>query len=191
MKKFFSEFKKFIMRGNIVDLAVAVVVGGAFGKIVTSLVDDIIMPLISLLVGGASVAEWKWVIKEAVIDEVGTVITAESALHYGSFIQTIIDFLIIAFFIFLAMRVLMNAQKSLDELTSKDKRDERARVRALKAEGKTKKEAKAIYAAEVAAKKAEEEAKAAAEEAEKKASAPPTTDELLTEIRDLLAKTDK
>ena len=94
MKKFFADFKKFISRGNVIDLAVGVVVGGAFGKITTSLVNDIIMPLISLLFGGKSVADWKWVIQEATYDDAGTLLTAETALHYGSFIQTIIDFLI-------------------------------------------------------------------------------------------------
>lgn len=179
MKKFFADFKKFITRGNIVDLAVAVVVGGAFSKIVTSLVNDIIMPLISLIVGGTSVADWKWVITPAEVDAAGTVIKAETALHYGSFIQTIIDFLIIAFFVFLAIRILMNAQKGLDELTDKDNLKKRARIRKLvKEQGKTKAEAKAILAAE----EAEAKAKAEAE----KAPEPPTTNELLTEIRDLL-----
>lgn len=188
MKKFFADFKKFITRGNIVDLAVAVVVGGAFGKIVTSLVNDIIMPLISLIVGGASVADWKWVIRPAEIDELGTVIKAESALTYGNFLQTIIDFLIIAFFVFLAIRILMNAQKSFDELTDKDKVKDRIRIRKLrKEEGKTKAEAKAILAAEKAEAKAQAEAEAKAKEEAAKALEPPTTNELLGEIRDLLA----
>ena len=122
MKKFFADFKKFISRGNVIDLAVGVVVGGAFGKITTSLVNDIIMPLISLLFGGKSVADWKWVIQEATYDDAGTLLTAETALHYGSFIQTIIDFLIIAFSIFLILRIIMNARKGLEELTGKTQR---------------------------------------------------------------------
>ena len=81
MKKFFSDFKKFIARGNILDMAVGVVVGGAFGKIVTSLVNDIIMPLVSLAMGGASVADWKWVIKEATYNADGILLTAETALR--------------------------------------------------------------------------------------------------------------
>lgn len=105
MKGFWKDFKAFLQRGNVIDLAVAVVVGGAFGKIVTSLVNDIIMPLISLAIGGASVSDWKWVIKEATYDSSNNLLTAETALHYGAFIQTIIDFLIIAFFIFLAIRI--------------------------------------------------------------------------------------
>ena len=85
---FFADFKKFISKGNILDLAVAVVIGTAFNKIVTSLVNDIIMPLISLCTGGVSVEDWKWVITPA------TETTAEVALAYGTFIQAIIDFLI-------------------------------------------------------------------------------------------------
>ena len=87
----FKEFKAFIMRGNVVDLAVGVIIGGAFGKIVGSLVNDILMPLIGLLLGG--------------IDFSGLAITVGSAqVKYGSFIQTIIDFLIIAFVIFMIVR---------------------------------------------------------------------------------------
>lgn len=112
MKKFFKEFKEFISRGNIIDLAVAVVVGGAFGKIVTSLVNYIIMPLISLLAGGVSIEDWKWVIKPA--DEVAG--TAESALQYGIFIQDILYFLIISFFIFLAIRLIQKSKQNLDKI---------------------------------------------------------------------------
>lgn len=114
MKKFFSEFKAFIAKGNVVDMAVAVIIGGAFGKIVTSLVNDIIMPLIGILVGGLNVSDWKWVIKEAVLAEDGvTVLTAENALNYGNFIQMIIDFLIVAFCIFIALKVILAMQTKL------------------------------------------------------------------------------
>ena len=146
MKKFFNDFKEFISKGNIVDMAVGVIIGGAFGKIVTSLVNDIIMPLISLATGGISVADWKWVITPAVLNEDGTVKVAESALKYGNFIQTTIDFLIIAFCIFVMLRLIMIAKDKLS-------------------------------------KKQEEEIK---EEAA--ADPKPTTEELLTEIRDLLKK---
>ncbi len=107
MKKFLTEFKEFISKGNVMDMAVAVIIGGAFGKIVTSLVNDIIMPLISLLTGGISVADWKWVITAA--DEANGV--AESALNYGMFIQNIIDFLIIAFVIFIVLKAFLAAKK--------------------------------------------------------------------------------
>ena len=110
MKKFFEEFKGFIAKGNVVDMAVAVIIGGAFGKIVTSLVNDVIMPLVSIVVGGLNVTDWKWVIKEAVLAADGTVVTAETALAYGNFLQTVIDFLIIAFCIFLMLKVILGVQ---------------------------------------------------------------------------------
>lgn len=107
MGKFAQDFKAFISRGNVVDMAVGVVVGGAFNKIVTSLVNDIIMPLVGLLVGGLNVADWKWVITAA-NEELGIV---ENALRYGNFIQTVIDFLIVAFTIFVVLRVFTKLQK--------------------------------------------------------------------------------
>lgn len=115
MKKFFSEFKKFISKGNILDLAIAVVVGGAFSKIVTSLVNDIIMPFIGLATGGASVQDLKWVIKAAVYQD-GVLVTAENALRYGLFLQAIIDFLIISFFIFVAFKVITASTKRLEKV---------------------------------------------------------------------------
>ncbi len=110
MKKFIDEFKAFIAKGNVVDMAVAVIIGGAFGKIVTSLVNDVIMPLISIIVGGLNVADWKWVIKEAVYAADGTIQTAETALFYGKFIQTVIDFLIIALCIFVMLKLILSVQ---------------------------------------------------------------------------------
>lgn len=110
MKKFFQEFKEFAMKGNIIDMAVGVVIGGAFGKIVTALVDNIIMPLVSLITGGVAIEDWKWVITEA--DEAAGV--AENALSYGLFIQAIVDFLIVALVIFAVLKAIMKA-KSLFE----------------------------------------------------------------------------
>jgi len=107
MSKFAQDFKAFIAKGNVVDMAVGVVVGGAFNKIVTSLVNDIIMPLVGLLVGGLNVADWKWVITAA-NEELGIV---ENALRYGNFIQTVIDFLIVALTIFVVLRVFTKLQK--------------------------------------------------------------------------------
>lgn len=103
MKKFLNEFKEFAMRGNVVDMAVGVIIGAAFGKIVTSLVNDIIMPVVGVLTGGTNFSEYKWVIKEGVTQ--GTeVITPEVAVTWGAFVQTIVDFLIIAFCIFVAIK---------------------------------------------------------------------------------------
>ncbi len=108
--KFFTEFKEFAMRGNVVDMAVGVVIGGAFGKIVTSLVNDIIMPLVGLISGGTDFTTLRWVIREAHVTESGKEI-AEAALTYGNFIQTTVDFLIIAFSIFLVIRLMNNLKK--------------------------------------------------------------------------------
>lgn len=116
MKKFWAEFKKFISKGNVVDLAIAVIIGSAFNKIVSSLVNDVIMPLISFAVGGADVSDWKWIIKPAEYDVNGNIIVAESALKYGSFIQTIIDFLIIAFTLFVIFKIFNYSKTKLNEL---------------------------------------------------------------------------
>lgn len=110
MGKFLSDFKEFAMKGNIIDMAVGVIVGGAFGKIVSSLVNDVLMPVISVLTGGSGFANLKYVITPAGTDEAGATIT-EVAVNYGMFIQNIVDFLIIAFSIFVALRVIMKFKK--------------------------------------------------------------------------------
>ncbi len=115
MKKFFEEFKAFAMRGNVVDMAVGVVIGGAFGKITTSIVNDIIMPLISLLTGGVDFTEWKWVLKEAVLDAEGVVTSAEVAVKYGSTIAIILDFIIIAFAVFCLVKGLNALHRKKEE----------------------------------------------------------------------------
>ena len=125
MKKFFADFKAFIMKGNIIDMAVGVVIGGAFGKIVTSLVADIITPLVSILTGKVSLTELKWVISEAVLDEAGAVVTPELALTYGNFLQNIIDFFIIAASIFVVLRVMTLAQKKLESLKKKEEEEKK------------------------------------------------------------------
>lgn len=114
MKKFFQEFKEFAMKGNILDMAVGVVVGGAFKEIVTALVDNIINPLIGAITGQGKLSDLKYVISEA----------PEIAVTYGVFLQAIIDFLIIAFSIFVAIKVMMNAEKKIEELLRKKKAEE-------------------------------------------------------------------
>lgn len=106
--KIISEFKAFAMRGNVVDMAVGIILGVAFGKIVSSFVNDIIMPPIGLLVGGVDFADLSIVLKEAV-GEVPAV-----TMNYGVFIQVIIDFLIVAFAIFMAIKA-MNSMKKKQE----------------------------------------------------------------------------
>ena len=103
MKKFFQDFKEFAMRGNVVDMAVGVIIGAAFGKIVTSLVNDIIMPAIGLVTGGVNFSDKKWIIQQAAMQG-EEIITPEIAITWGAFIQTIIDFIIIAFCIFVAIK---------------------------------------------------------------------------------------
>lgn len=122
MKKFVEEFKAFIAKGNVMDMAVAVIIGGAFGKIVSSLVDNVIMPLISLITGGVSVADWKWVIKAA--DEASG--TAETAMQYGIFIQNIIDFLIVALVIFIVLKVFLAGKKKLEKKAEEEEKEEEA-----------------------------------------------------------------
>ncbi|WP_227978180.1 large-conductance mechanosensitive channel protein MscL [Arenimonas daejeonensis] len=108
-----SEFKEFAMRGNVVDLAVGVVIGAAFGKIVASLVNDIIMPSIGYAVGGVNFSDLAIELKAATVDAAGTEVPAV-LVKYGAFIQTIVDFLIIAFAIFVAVKVI-NSLKRKEE----------------------------------------------------------------------------
>ena len=115
MKKFFQEFKAFAMRGNVVDMAVGVVIGGAFGKITTSIVNDIIMPLISMITGGVDFSQWKWVLKEAVVDAEGVVSSAEVAVKFGSTIAIILDFIIIAFAVFCMVKALNSLHRKKEE----------------------------------------------------------------------------
>ena len=114
MKKFFEEFKAFAMRGNVLDMAVGVVVGGAFGKITTSIVNDIIMPLISMITGGLDFSAWKWVLKEAVM-EGETVITPEVAVNFGNLIAVVVDFVIIAFAVFCMVKALNKLHRKKEE----------------------------------------------------------------------------
>lgn len=107
---FISEFKTFAMKGNVVDMAVGIIIGGAFGKIVSSFVSDIIMPPIGVLVGGVDFAELKVVLKQAVM-EGAEVVTPAVTINYGSFINVVIDFIIIAFAIFMMIKFMNNLKK--------------------------------------------------------------------------------
>lgn len=107
------------MKGNVLDMAVGVIIGGAFGKIVTSLVNDMLMPIIGKIVGGIDFTSLKFVMTDAVVDEAGNVVTPEVALCYGNFIQSTIDFLIIAFCIFVFIRL-------IGKLSRKKKEEEEA-----------------------------------------------------------------
>lgn len=141
---FLKDFKAFALKGNVIDMAVGVVIGGAFGKIVTSIVNDIIMPVFGFATAGIKFTDLKLVLSEAVMDAEGAVLTPEVAITYGNLIQQVVDFTLIALSIFVVIRLMTKATEKL--------------------------------------KKKEEEV-AVAEEPKG-----PTTEELLTEIRDLLKK---
>lgn len=146
MKKFFAEFKTFAMRGNVMDMAIGVVIGAAFGKITTSIVNDIIMPLIGLVIGGIDLTQWNILLKPEILDEAGNVAQAAVTLGIGNLLAVILDFIIVAFAMFLLV-------KAMNKLASLKKKEEEA----------------------------------PAEEEEPK----PTSEELLTEIRDLLKAQQK
>ena len=109
MKKFFSEFREFAMRGNVLDMAVGVILGGAFGKITTSLVNDVFMPLIGMLIGGVDLGKLNIVLKPATD-------TAEAVtLGIGTFLTTIIDFVLVAFVIFLMIKTINRFRRKKEE----------------------------------------------------------------------------
>ncbi len=197
MKKFFADFKAFISRGNIVDMAVGVIIGSAFSAIVTALTNKIIMPLINLLlsIGGENGLEKAYTFLKKVYDVNGELdLTKSIYIDWGAFITAIINFFIIAFVLFLILKAVMKANSifkdAVDEVSNKDKKSQRKRAR------KISKEEKRNYftvLAEIQAedkKIADEKAKLAKEEKEKKDAeeklAHPSTEELLLQIRDLL-----
>jgi large conductance mechanosensitive channel len=157
MRKFFKDFKVFITRGNVIQLATAVVIGGAFGKITTSFVSNILMPVVSLVAGKQSFEDIKTVLRPA--DEAQGI--TENAIYWGLFIQSVVDFLIIAFVIFVIVRFFTRLDALKVKTLNKLREDE------LKAEA--------------------EKAKKALEEA-KKEPPKPTTESLLEEIKTLLEK---
>jgi len=115
-KGFIGEFKEFIARGNVMDMAVGVIIGGAFGKISTSLVNDVIMPLVSMLTGGVDFSAWKIVLKAAVAGADGAIDPAtEVAVCYGTFLATILDFLIVAFAIFCVIKAINAMHRKKEE----------------------------------------------------------------------------
>ncbi|MCM1482811.1 MAG: large-conductance mechanosensitive channel protein MscL [Muribaculaceae bacterium] len=115
MKKFFNDFKDFAMKGNVVDMAVGVIIGAAFGKIVSSLVDDMIMPLVGVATGGMNFTDYKWVIKPEIKDAAGEVIQPLVSLNWGSCIQTVVNFIIVAFCIFVMIRFIQKLRKKEEE----------------------------------------------------------------------------
>ena len=108
---FLKEFKEFAVKGNVMDMAVGVIIGGAFGKIVTSVVNDIIMPPVGLLIGGVDFSEMKLTMKEAVLNAAGEVVTPAVTWNYGAFIQQVVDFAILAFCVFILVKAINSLNK--------------------------------------------------------------------------------
>jgi len=183
MKKFFSEFKKFIMRGNVIDLAVGVIIGGAFTAIVTALTNNILRPLINWIIyvcgGGEGIAAYTFL--------VGTAEDMDAAIYidWGAFISAIINFILIALVLFLIIKAINKAQSGLGKVKKGFAVLEKWEVKAMRKAGKTWAEIKAVDDERAALKKAQEEADAAAA-AEAEANKVNPTDELLKEIRDIL-----
>ena len=111
---FLKEFKEFALKGNVMDMAVGVIIGGAFGKITTSLVNDIIMPAVSMLTGGINFSDWKWVLKEAVVES-GEEIAAAVSINYGTLLSTILDFIILAFAVFCMVKGINKLHRKKEE----------------------------------------------------------------------------
>ncbi len=197
MRKFFGEFKKFIQRGNVIDLAVGVIIGGAFSAIVTALTNNILMPIINwvllMITGGKGLEEiYTYLNKVYAVDELGNVtntidLTSSIYIDWGAFITAIINFILIALVVFLIVKLINNLNEGAAKQKAKYAPLTKEEVKKLKAEGKTSDE---ILAAAAARKAEEEEAakKAAEEEA---ANAPESEQQLLVEIRDLLKAQSK
>ena len=118
-----KDFKAFAMKGNVIDMAIGVIIGGAFGKIVTSLVSDIIMPILGMITSGINFSNLKLVLKEAEIAPDGKVISPENAINYGNFLDTVLNFLIITFCIFMVIRLLQGAKNKL--IKTQEEEDEK------------------------------------------------------------------
>jgi large conductance mechanosensitive channel len=112
---FLQEFKAFALKGNVMDMAVGVIIGGAFGKIVTSLVNDVIMPPIGLIVGGVDFTDLKVTLKQPVLDAAGEVLNPAVTWNYGAFIQQVVDFTLLAFCVFMMVKVMNQLIKKKEE----------------------------------------------------------------------------
>lgn len=174
---FWQDFKAFISRGNVVDMAIGVVVASAFKDIVTKFTSAFLSPLIALLTDGADLTELKWIIRPEVLDVEGNVTVAEVSFGWGSFVQSIIDFLIIAFVLFLVIRIFTKAANKAKEIRKSKEEIEAEEKAAAEAKAKEEAEKKAAEEARLAA----EAEKAAAKEREIETVA------LLKEIRDSLS----
>ena len=194
MKKFFKEFKEFISKGNVFDMAVGLIIATAFNKIVSSMVNDILMPLITWATGAASLADLSIPLRWEMVDGVKVVTLRWT---YGNFLQTVIDFFIIAMSVFLMVKVVNASRKKLKEMedviVAQSRKEVRAERKALKIKAKQEnrpfKEVLKEHEEQKAKEQAELKAKLEAEKAEKEAEEKrnnPSEQDLLKEIRDLL-----
>lgn len=125
-KNFINDFKAFITRGNVIDMAVGVIIAGAFGKITTSIVNDVFMPFIGWIIGGFDLSQLNIVLADAVVDEAGAVVTPAVTIGIGTLLVTIIDFLIIAFIVFLIIKAFAKAKALADKAIAKEEAVEEA-----------------------------------------------------------------
>ena len=115
MKKFFAEFKEFISRGNVMDMAIGVIIASAFGKITASLVNDVFMPFIGWLIGGIDLAQLNITLSPAVLDEAGEIVKEPVVIGIGTFLTMVIDFILVAFVVFLVVKAFNTAKKKLEK----------------------------------------------------------------------------
>lgn len=123
-KGFFTEFKKFIMRGNVIDMAVGVIIASAFGKITTSLVNDVFMPLLGAIIGKIDLAKLNFEIIPAVKDASGAVVTEAVTIGFGTFLATIIDFILVAFIIFLMIKIFTKTREITEKKLLRKREEE-------------------------------------------------------------------
>ena len=124
MKKFFVEFKEFISRGNVMDMAIGVIIATAFGKITTSLVNDVFMPLIGYIIGGVDLSTLNITLSPAVLDEAGEVVKEAVVIGIGTFLTTVIDFILVAFVVFLVVKAFNAAKQNLEKPTEPEREPE-------------------------------------------------------------------
>jgi large conductance mechanosensitive channel len=123
-KKWLKDFRDFAVKGNVVDLSVAVVIGAAFGKIISSLVADIVMPIVGILIGGVDFSSWKLTLKDASLNNSGIIVKQAVTMNIGTFIQNIFDFFVIAWAVFIMVKVINRLKRQLIKEETEEKKEE-------------------------------------------------------------------
>lgn len=192
MKKLFSEFKKFITRGNVIDMAVGVAVATAFTAIVTAFTKGFITPLLTLLTGESDLDEMRWVVRDAIVDAEGNIVEDEVAILWGPFIHAIMDFFIIAMALFIVIKVAATLRDRAEKLHKAARNlltddDEKAAAAAAEAAAKIEEEQRlAEEKAKAEAEALAEAERLSAEKAKKEEERLARQEQLLQDIRDLL-----